>query len=143
MLFTKARIYGVTDGYVRRGESFGKHLHLFRGVVLLIAEVTLHAVVLNHLHVLQNQRTAVLLGVHLVVVATLSQGVVGGANSVCLDPLLAQHGLSGISNLVKLAVVDVVKRHQLGSLVVFVIVCKVSKCSMTTISTAIGNHRQQ
>lgn len=78
--------------------------------------------VFDHLHVLEDQRAAVLLRVLLVVLLALSQCFVGGSHLVGPDPLFSQHRLSRRRHLVELQVVNVVKRHQLGSLVVGVVV---------------------
>lgn len=93
---------------------------LLRWVVLLVPQVALQGIVFNHLHVLQDQRSAVSLGIDAVVLFTPSQCLVGDSELLVSDPLFSHHRSSGLLDLGVVLVVDVVKRHQLWSRVLFV-----------------------
>ena len=94
---------------------------LFGRIVLLVSQVTLDTVVLNHLHVLQYQRSAVFLCVVFVILSTLSQCLVRHSQRLCSDPLLPQHRISGLLNIGKIGVVDVIERDKLVSFVMGVV----------------------
>lgn len=93
---------------------------LQRRIVLLVTQVSLQRIRLNHLHVLQDQWSAVLLGVDAVVLLALSQSLVRDSQRLIADPLLSHHRGSGKVNLREVLVVDVVEGNQLWSSVVLV-----------------------
>lgn len=83
---------------------------------------------LDHLHVLQDQWTAVLLCVGAVVHLTLAQGVAGDLQLLVANILFSHHGRSGKTDLFEAFVVDIVKGDQLGPGVVVVRNCGVRIC---------------
>lgn len=95
-------------------------VQLLRWVVLLVAQVALQGIRLNHLQVLHDQGSAVSLGVCAVVDLAFGQGVVGNAQLLVPYPLLLHHRGPGLLHLRQVLVVNVVERHQLGTLVVLV-----------------------
>lgn len=96
---------------------------LLRWVVLLVPQVALQGVVLDHLHVLQDQRSAVSLGIDSMVLLALSKGLVSDSELLVSDPLFSHHRSSGLLDLGVVLVVNVIERHQLWSRVVFVRGC--------------------
>lgn len=98
-----------------------KQRRLLGWIVLLVAQVALQWVGFKHLHVLQHQRSAVLLRIFTVVLLALSQCLVGNSQRVCSDPLFSHHRFSGLLHVGELFVVNIVKRNQFWPFMILVV----------------------
>lgn len=94
---------------------------LLQRVVLLVAQVPLHRVRLDHLQVFQDQRTAVSLCIFAVVLAALAQRLVGHTERLCANPLFSEHRLSRLVDIGEALVVNIVKGDEFWPLVAVVV----------------------
>ena len=101
---------------------------LLQRVILLVSQVSLDGISLDHPHVFQDQRTAISLGIISVVLFALAQRLMGYTERLVANPLFSKHGLSGLVDIGEVFVIDIVKRHEVWPLVPFV----VAQCCVRT-----------
>lgn len=115
--------------------------YLLGRIVSLVTKVSLKSVGGEHVQVLLGQVLAVLKVVGARLLVALLQSLSHGLESLQSDELLSCVALLGLSDLLVVVVVDVVKRHELGSLMFCVSFClargKITSATLWSNGTAI------